>query len=396
MTEVKVSHRGTRLPRSKYLVFGEPQVLQEDIDEVVATLESGWIGTGPRTTAFANAFREYVGARHAVALGSCTAALQIALRCLGLHPGDEVIVPSMTFAATANAVVHAGAIPVLADVERESMCLDPDDFERKITSRTRAVIPVHFAGRPFAVDRVMELAEAHGLTVIEDCAHAIETLWFGRHAGMFGQFGAYSFYVTKNVVTAEGGMLVTESEADANRAKRLALHGLSADAWMRFSDDGFKHYEVEEPGFKFNMTDLQAALGLHQLGRVEGNLVRREAIWSRYDEAFADLPIDLPVPVDANARHARHLYTILVDRERVGVSREEVQRRLHELGIGTGIHYRALHLHSWYRRTLAIAPKDLPNATWISSRTLSLPLGPGLMDEDVDDVIDALRSVVTG
>ncbi len=283
----------------------------------------------------------------------------------------------MTFAATANAVVHSGATPVLADVERGSMCLDPDDFERKITPRTRAVIPVHFAGRPFAVDRVLEVADAHGVIVVEDCAHAIETLWLGRHAGTFGRFGAFSFYVTKNVVTAEGGMLVTDDEVDAARARRLGLHGLSADAWMRFRDDGYKHYEVEEPGFKFNMTDLQAALGIGQLGRVERNLERREAIWSRYDEAFADLPLDLPPPVQGNTRHARHLYTIMVDRERAGVSREDVQRRLHDLGIGTGVHYRALHLHRWYQRTLRVAPEDLPNAAWISDRTLSLPLGPG-------------------
>jgi dTDP-4-amino-4,6-dideoxygalactose transaminase len=393
MTELRSLRRAPRA-REHYLVFGAPEILQEDIDEVVATLQSRWIGTGPRTTAFADAFRDYVGTTHAVALGSCTAALQVALRCLELGPVDEVIVPSMTFAATANAVVHSGATPVLADVERGSMCLDPDDFERKITPRTRAVIPVHFAGRPFAVDRVLEVADAHGVIVVEDCAHAIETLWLGRHAGTFGRFGAFSFYVTKNVVTAEGGMLVTDDEVDAARARRLGLHGLSADAWMRFRDDGYKHYEVEEPGFKFNMTDLQAALGIGQLGRVERNLERREAIWSRYDEAFADLPLDLPPPVQGNTRHARHLYTIMVDRERAGVSREDVQRRLHDLGIGTGVHYRALHLHRWYQRTLRVAPEDLPNAAWISDRTLSLPLGPVLTDEDVDDVVDGVRYAV--
>ena len=300
MTELRSMRRAPRA-REQYLVFGAPEILQEDIDEVVATLQSRWIGTGPRTTAFANAFRDYVGTTHAVALGSCTGALQIALRCLGLGPDDEVIVPSMTFAATANAVVHSGATPVLADVERGSMCLDPDDFERKITLRTRAVIPVHFAGRPFAVDRVLEVADAHGVIVVEDCAHAIETLWFGRHAGTFGRFGAFSFYVTKNVVTAEGDMLVTDDEVDAARAKRLALHGLSADAWMRFRDDGFKHYEVEEPGFKFNMTDLQAALGLGQLARVERNLERREAIWSRYDDVFAG-----PASRPTRARRGEH------------------------------------------------------------------------------------------
>ena len=395
MTELRVAADEMAPPsRESYLVFGEPDIQQEDIDEVVATLRSRWIGTGPRAAAFANSFRDYAGTAHAVAVGSCTAALQLALRCLDLGPGDEVIVPSMTFAATANAVVHSRATPVLADVEPDSMCLDPDDFERKLTRRTRAVVPVHFAGRPFAVERILAIADDHGVAVVEDCAHAIETLWRGRHAGTFGRFGAFSFYVTKNVVTAEGGMLVTDVAEDAARAKRLALHGLSADAWKRFSDDGFKHYEVEEPGFKFNMTDLQAALGIGQLARVERNLERRETIWARYDEAFADLPLDLPAPVAADGRHARHLYTVLVDSERAGISRDALQRRLHDLQIGTGIHYRAIHLHSWYRRTLGITPDELPNATSISERTLSLPLGPSMTDVDVEDVVAAVRFAI--
>ena len=380
--------------RESYLVFGAPEILQEDIDAVVATLESRWIGTGPRTAQFEEAFRTYCEAPFAVALGSCTAALQISLRCLGVTEGDEVIVPSMTFAATANAVVHSGGTPVLADVDRRTMCLDPAELERLITPRTKAVIPVHFAGGPFEVDRVLELAEANGIAVVEDCAHAIETQWCGRHAGSFGDFGAFSFYVTKNVVTGEGGMIVTRNEAYAARAKRLALHGLSTDAWKRFSDEGFKHYEVREPGFKFNMTDIQAALGIGQLARVERNLARREKIWARYDEAFADLPLELPLPAAPDSRHARHLYTVLVDPQQAGLGRDDLQRRLHELGIGTGVHYRALHQHHWYRRALGLEPDDLPNAAWISDRTLSLPLGPALSDGDVDDVVVAVRHVI--
>lgn len=381
--------------RSDYLVFGAPDIQQEDIDEVVATLRSGWIGTGPRSTTFAGSFGRYVDSPHAVAVGSCTAALQLALRCLDLGPGDEVVVPSMTFAATANAVVHSGATPVLADVEPDTMCLDPADFERKITPRTRAVVPVHFAGRPVAVDRILAIAEANDVVVVEDCAHAIETLWRGRHAGTFGRFGAFSFYVTKNVVTGEGGMLVSDSATDAARAKQLALHGLSADAWARFSDKGFKHYEVEEPGFKFNMTDLQAALGINQLARVESNLERREWIWRRYDAAFASLPIELPAPPAPETRHARHLYTVLVDPREAGLTRDELQRQLHELGIGTGIHYRAVHLHRWYRSELGIRPDDLPHATRLSETTLSLPLGVAMTDVDVDDVIDAVTHLIS-
>jgi dTDP-4-amino-4,6-dideoxygalactose transaminase len=377
--------------RKDYLIFGSPLILEEDIEEVVATLRSGWIGTGPRVAAFEQAFREYVGADHALAFHSCTAALHLAMVAIGLEPGDEVIVPSMTFAASGNAVIHAGGRPVLADVNRQTMNLDPDDVARRITSRTRAIIPVHFAGRPCAMKEILSIADDHSLRVIEDCAHAIETLYHGRHMGTFGDLGAFSFYVTKNVVTGEGGMLTTAKKSWADRIKMLALHGLSADAWKRFSDEGFKQYEVLEPGFKYNMMDLQAAIGLGQLRRVEANLVRRGQIWKRYDEAFADLPVFLTPAEQPGTRHARHLYTLLLDTDRLRVDRDEIQHALHCQGIGTGIHYRALHMHKYYRDTFGYAPDDLPNARWISDRTLSLPMSPKLTDEDVEDVIFALR-----
>ena len=380
--------------RAEYLVFGKPEVLDEDIAEVVATLRSGWIGSGPRTSRFEEEFRSYVGAEHAVAVNSCTAALHLALLGAAIGPGDEVILPSMTFAATANVVVHAGGVPVLADIGRDTLCISPEDIERRITSRTKAIVPVHFAGRPCDVAAITTIAETHGLTVIEDCAHAIETTVDGRHAGTFGTFGAFSFYVTKNVVTAEGGMLLTADADAAARTRRLALHGLSADAWKRFSDEGFKHYEVEEPGFKYNMTDLQAALGLGQLARVEKNLERRNAIWARYDEAFSDLPASIPPPTEPGTRHARHLYTLLLDLDRLEVSRDQVQRELHELKIGTGIHYRAVHLHPYYRAGLTDGGASLANAAWVSERTISLPLGPAVTDSDVEDVIDAVRWVL--
>jgi dTDP-4-amino-4,6-dideoxygalactose transaminase len=341
--------------------------------------------------AFEQRFREYVGASHAVAVSSCTAALHLAMVAIGIRPGDEVIVPSMTFAATANAVIHAGGRPVLADVDRRTLCLDPEDVRRRLTPRTRALIPVHFAGRPCDMNALGNLARRHDLRVIEDCAHAIETLYLGRHAGTLGDLGAFSFYVTKNVVTGEGGMVTTADPKWAARIKTLALHGLSADAWKRFSDEGFKHYEVVEPGFKYNMMDLQAALGLHQLRRVEENLVRREQVWARYDEAFADLPVFRPAPPDEGTRHARHLYTLLLDVDRLRVGRDEVQQALHRQRIGTGVHYRALHLHRFYREEFSYARGDLPNAEWISDRTLSLPLSARLTDEDVADVVRAVR-----
>jgi dTDP-4-amino-4,6-dideoxygalactose transaminase len=377
--------------RDRYLVFGRPDIREAEIAEVVDTLRSGWVGTGPKVAAFEEDFARYTGARHAVALGSCTAGLQLGLRVAGLGPGDEVLVPALTFAATGNAVVHSGATPVLVDADPRTGNLDLDHAAALVTSRTRAVVPVHFAGRPCDMDAIMALAERHSLTVIEDCAHAIESTWRGRHAGTFGLAGVFSFYVTKNVMTAEGGMLLTADDAIADRVKRLALHGLSADAWERFSDRGYRHYEVVEPGFKLNMTDLQASLGRPQLARVEENLQRRYEIWERYDDALADLPLVRPLPEEPGTRHARHLYTVLLERDVLTVGRDEVMAALHRQRIGTGVHYRALHLHPYYRDTLGVTPADLPAATDISERTLSLPLGSGLTDGDVADVVDALR-----
>jgi dTDP-4-amino-4,6-dideoxygalactose transaminase len=377
--------------REKYLIFGSPQLLEEEIEEVVSTLRSCWIGTGPRVAAFEKAFKEYVGAGHALAVHSCTAALHLSLIAIGLERGDEVIVPSMTFAASANAVIHAGGRPVLADVDRRTLCLDPGDVARKITPRTRALMPVHFAGRPCDMGALTDLARRHDLRIIEDCAHAIETLYHGRHAGTLGDLGAFSFYVTKNVVTGEGGMVTTADPARAARIKTLALHGMSADAWKRFSDEGFKQYEVVEAGFKYNMMDLQAALGLPQLRRVEANLARRQEIWGRYDSALEDLPVILPAPEEPGTRHARHLYTLLLDTDRLRVGRDQVQLALHKQNIGTGIHYKALHLHRYYREAFGYERGQLPNAEWVSDRTLSLPLSPKLTDDDVEDVVFAVR-----
>jgi dTDP-4-amino-4,6-dideoxygalactose transaminase len=380
--------------RSSYLIFGSPTIREAEIEEVVATLRSGWIGTGPKVAAFEARFRDYIGTQNSLAVNSCTAALHLSMVAIGLQPGDEVIVPSMTFAATANSVIHAGATPVLADVGRRTMCLDPEDVLRRITPRTRAIIPVHFAGRACDMDAIAEIATRRGLRIIEDCAHAIETLYHGRHAGTIGDLGTFSFYVTKNLVTGEGGMVTTGNAAWADRIKMLALHGLSADAWKRFSDQGFKHYEVMEPGFKYNMMDLQAALGLHQLECIESNLARRQEIWAQYDEAFGGLPVFLPAPEEEGTRHARHLYTLLLDVDKMRVRRDDVQAALHQQRIGTGTHYHALHLHHYYRQTFGYAPDDLPNSKWISDRTLSLPLSPKLTDEDVESVIFAVRNTL--
>jgi dTDP-4-amino-4,6-dideoxygalactose transaminase len=384
------------MPRRKeFLVFGSPLIEEEEIAEVAATLRSGWIGTGPKVNRFEEMFRIHAGSTFAMALNSGTAALHLAMLAVGIGPGDEVIVPSMTFAATANAVIHAGGRPVLADCRRDTMNIDPDEIERRITDRTRAVIPVHFAGRPCQMDAIMAIARRRGLHVVEDCAHAIEAEFHGRKTGTFGDIGCYSFYVTKNIVTGEGGMAVSDRQEYADMIKILALHGMSQDAWKRYSDEGFKHYQVVYAGFKYNMTDMQAALGIHQLPRIDRYWRRRAQIWRAYNEAFQDLPVLLPAPIAADSKHAYHLYTLLLDADQAGVGRDRFLERMTAANIGVGVHYTALHLHPYYQRTFGYKPDDFPNARWLSERTVSLPLSPKLGDGDVADVIAAVRGLLT-
>ena len=380
--------------RKEFLVFGAPKIEQAEIDEVVATLKSGWLGTGPKTARFEGMFREYIGTKHALAVSSCTAGLHIAMIAAGIGSGDEVITTPLTFAATANAILHAGAQPVFADVEPGTLNLDPAQVERRISPRTKAVIPVHLYGRPCAMSALLEIAERHKLMVLEDAAHAIEAQYHGRKIGAMGLAGCFSFYVTKNVVTGEGGMVVTDDPEMANRIKILSLHGLSADAWKRYSDFGYRHYEVVFPGFKSNMTDIQASLGLHQLARVEKNLQRREEIWARYEAALADLPMDLPPPPEPDTRHARHLYAPLLKLDRIGMTRDEFMHKLQAENIGSGVHFVSLHLQKYYRETFGYQPQDFPVACEASQRTVSLPLSARLSDEDADDVIRAVRHIL--
>ena len=383
---------------SRFIVFGAPDIGADEIDEVVATLESGWIGTGPKVAQFENAFAEYksVSADQVAALNSCTAALHVSMVAADLEPGDEVITTAMTFCATANAIIHAGATPVIADIEPGICNIDIDQLEQRITSRTRAILPVHFAGRPCNMDRICALAEKHDLVLIEDCAHAIETQWRGQTAGTFGDFGCFSFYVTKNVVTGEGGMVIGRSPEHIDRIKILGLHGMTKDAWKRFGDEGYKHYEVVTAGFKYNMMDLQAALGIHQLRRVEENWLRRQAIWDRYQEAFAPLPVGLPPDPEADTRHAYHLYTLEIDEDACGVSRDALIGKLNEAGIGSGVHYRSLAQQPFYQERFGWRPEDYPVSTKFGNQTISLPIGPNLDDFDVERICDTVAQLITG
>ncbi len=379
--------------RENFLVFGAPQITEDDIAEVEIVLRSRWLGTGPKVAEFQTRFAAYKGVAQAAAMNSCTAALHLSLLALDLRAGDEVMTTALTFCATANAIIHAGGTPVLVDVDPQTMNIDMASAEAKLTSRTRAIVPVHFAGRPCNMDMLMAFADRHDLRVVEDCAHAIETEFRGKKAGTFGDFGCFSFYVTKNLSTGEGGMVIARDEASLERIKILGLHGMSKDAWNRFGDKGYKHYQVVEAGFKYNMMDIQAALGLHQLERLEANWRRRREVWARYMEELGNLPLGLPSPPEPDTRHGLHLFTVLVEQPAVGISRDDFLNALNARKIGAGVHYQSLAEHPYYQARFGWRPEDQPNAMRIGRATVSLPLSAALTDQDVSDVIQAVRDI---
>jgi dTDP-4-amino-4,6-dideoxygalactose transaminase len=381
--------------KSHFLTFGKPDIQDDEIQEVVASMKSGWLGTGPKVARFEEAFRAYAGAEHAAAVNSCTAALHLSLLAAGVGPGDEVITTGMTFCATVNAILHSGATPVLADIDPRTMNIDPASVRERLTERTRALVPVHFAGRPCDMDALNRIVAEHDLRMVEDCAHAIETTYRGRHVGTFGDFGCFSFYATKNLTTGEGGMVLCREADPIGRIRVLALHGLSHDAWRRYSDAGYRHYYAAEAGFKYNMMDLQAAIGLHQLERVERSWERRREIWNLYRDALGGLPLALPAADEPGTRHAYHLFTVLVDEERTGISRDAFLAGMTENNIGVGVHYVGLPEHPYYRERLGWRPEQVPHATRIGRQTVSLPLSPRLTDRDVQDVIQAVETVLS-
>lgn len=382
--------------RDEFLVFGAPVIEEAEIAEVVDSLRARWLGTGPKVARFEADFAAYKGVakERVAAVNSCTAALHLSMIAAGLQPGDEVITTALTFCATVNAVLHAGAVPVLADIDPATMNIDPEAVEAAVTPRTRALLPVHFAGRPCDMDRLLEIARRHELLLVEDCAHAIETERGGVKAGTFGDFGCFSFYATKNVATGEGGMVLARDPEAAGRVKTLALHGLSRDAWHRFSDAGYKHYLAVGSGYKYNMMDLQAALGIHQLARVEANWLRRLEVWRRFQQAFADLPVTRPAEPEPGTRHALHLYTLLIDESRCGISRDAFLEAMTARKIGVGVHYLSVPEHPFYQKQLGWRPEHFPHATRVGRQTVSLPLSAGLSERDVEDVIVAVRGIL--
>jgi dTDP-4-amino-4,6-dideoxygalactose transaminase len=369
--------------------FSPPDIGTAEIDEVIATLESGWLSTGPRVRRFEEAFAAYVGAAHAVAVNSCTAGLHLSLLAAGIGPGDEVITTPLTFCATANVIVHAGATPVFADVDEATGNLDPAAVDAAMTTRTRAMIPVHYAGRPVDVHAFRRLADRHGVTVVEDAAHCIEGAVDGQKIGTTADFTCFSFYATKNLTTGEGGMVTTASAAGAERIRVASQHGMTRPAWSRYQAGQPSRYDVVMPGFKYNMSDLQAAIGLHQLSAIDRHRARRRAIVSAYDEACDRLPVSRFAPVPAGTVHAHHLYTILIDGT-AGPSRDDVALSLSRAGVASSVHFPAVHLHQYYRDRFGFTRGRFPVAEQIADTVLSLPLSPALTDAQVEQVLTAL------
>jgi len=381
-------------PTEEFLPFSRPSISQETIDEVVACLKSGWITTGPRVAQFSEDLKAYFQAPFVLPLASATAGLHLALLAMNLEPGDEVITTPLTFAATLNTIVLAGGKPVLIDIDPATLNMDVNLLEAAITPKTRVILPVHFAGLPLDMDMIYALANKYGLRVLEDAAHAIGTEYKGKRIGSFGDTQVFSFHPNKNMTTGEGGCVVTTDAALADQVARLRFHGIDRQAWNRYSKGGSQDYEIVLPGFKYNMMDLQAAIGIHQLKDLGGFIARRNELADRYQEALSDwAEWSLPARPAFDHLHSWHLFTPLINEEVTGMDRDQFMQAMKEKNIGTGLHYRAVHLYPYYRQAFGFAPGDFPHAEDACERIVSLPLFPGMTDADHDRVLDVMYSV---
>ncbi len=378
-----------------FLPFAKPTISEEAIAEVVDCLRSGWITTGPKVARFEQMLSDYHGGRTALCVSSATAGLQLALMALGLEEGDEVITSPMTFVATLNTIVLAGGKPVLVDVVPETLNMDMNRLEDAITPRTKAIMPVHFAGLPVDLDPLYALAEKHGLRVVEDCAHAIGAAYRNQRIGTFGDIQVMSFHPNKNMTTGEGGVVITADPAIAKAVEQLRFHGIDRSVFNRFSKSGSQQYDVALPGYKANMMDMQAALGLHQLPALDGFIDRRTELAENYLKELQGIEgLELPAAAPATDRHAWHLFTVRIGENAAGLDRDAFMQAMKELHIGTGLHYQSTHVFRWYREHLGWQPADFPNALDIGNRICSLPLFPTLEQADQHRVINAVRTLL--
>lgn len=389
----KIALEGGKPQRESFLVFGKPRIEEDEIAEVVDTLRSGWISTGPRVKKFEEKFSEYIGSKNCIALNSCTAGLSLALALAGITKGDGVITTTLTFASSANVIEHCGAKPVFVDIKESDLNFDEDLIESKINENTKAIISVHMAGNSCNIEKISKIVKKYNLIWINDTAHAIETEWDGKKISHYGDFSSYSFYATKNITTAEGGMLVVKDDKFYERGRILSLHGISRDAWKRYSSEGFKHYEVIEPGFKYNMTDMQAALGIKQLEKIERYWKIRNEIANMYIEKFSEIGEIEPIEYSFDKRRpSYHLFILkLIDD---GISRDFMMDALKHENIGTGIHYLPLHLQRYYKDKYSLKEADFPIATKIGRQIFSIPMGANITERDVDDVVCAIKKII--
>jgi dTDP-4-amino-4,6-dideoxygalactose transaminase/nucleoside-diphosphate-sugar epimerase len=377
---------------AEFLPFARPSLGRAEEEEVLDSLRSGWITTGPKVQRLEHKFREYLGAKHAIAVSSCTAALHVSLAALSIGPGDEVITSPITWPTTASVAIHLGAKPVFVDVERDTLNLDPSLLEQCITPRTRAIMPVHIAGQACDLSAIHAIAERHGITVVEDAAHAIGATYRGRKIGTISPLTCFSFYPTKNMTTIEGGLVTTDNDELAEKIRVLSFSGISRDAWKRYSSAGSHHWQLLYPGFKYNMTDIQAAVGLHQIDKLDGFIYQRESHVRRYQEMLSETPGVSWLADRSWGRHARHMFEILVEPEALKIDRDGFMAALKAENIGTGIHFVSLHLQPYYQ-ALGYTPSSLPQANWVSQRIISLPLYPGMTSQEVEDVAGAVRRI---
>jgi dTDP-4-amino-4,6-dideoxygalactose transaminase len=379
--------------QSNYIHFHRYSINQEEKDAVIAALESGWITKGPRVAEFEENFKVYTQSKNALALNSCTAGLHVAMLALGIGPGDEVITTPLTFVATVNMILAVGAEPVLVDIDPDTLNIDVKTIEAHITPRTKAIIPVHLAGQPCDLDPILALARQHNIFVIDDAAHAVGALYKGQPIGSLCDATAFSFYATKNITTGEGGMLTSPHDDVIAKARPLSLHGLSQDAWKRYSQNEFKHYLVNEPGYKYNMTDIQAALGLVQLTKCDDFTEKRTRLVKRYKECLKDLPLDFQQPI-AEIKHAHHLFTVQIHTEALNKTRDEILSLLQAEGIGCAVHFIPVHKHPFYQHRLAEQTHRLPHADRAGNSLISLPLYPDLTEAAQDRVVETFSRLL--
>lgn len=381
--------------RRQFLNYALPMIEEEEYEQVREALASNWLSRGPKTQQFEKEFAEFVGARYAIGLNSCTAGLHLALVASGIGPGDEVITSPFTFAASVNTIIHAGATPVLADIDPRTYNINPALIEAKITSRTKAIVPVHYGGQACEMAAILEIARKYGLVVIEDAAHAVYTKYRERMVGSIGDMTVFSFYATKNLCTGEGGMITTDNQELADKLRIYSLHGMSRNAWNRYTSAGSWFYEIEFPGFKYNMTDIQAGLGLAQLHKLERMQQIREQYARQYQESFAALPEIIPPYADPENRHAWHLYVIRIREELLMIDRAQFIEELKLENIGTSVHFIPIYRHPYYREHYHFPESDFPVTEQVYRGLISLPLYPKMTPQDVADVIAAVRRIVT-